>query len=110
MRNIFHRIKRSIRFFFQRMFRGFDDSETWNMDLTFYKWLLPRIRRFIKVTNGYPITYKNMSQWKKEVNKRTKQLERIIARADDWESAIKVEKDMYEFNQWFAKNLKNLWW
>ena len=34
-------MKRRIKWFFQRRFRGFDDRETWNVDETFYKWLLP---------------------------------------------------------------------
>lgn len=39
-------VKRSIKFWWQRRTRGFDDSETWSLDNTLAKWLVPRLRRF----------------------------------------------------------------
>ena len=38
----------------QRLERGFDDTETWNMDFTVSRFIAPRLRRFIEVNNGYP--------------------------------------------------------
>ncbi len=42
-------LKRSIRFFFQRRIRGWDDSETWNLDHSFAKLILPRLLRFKQI-------------------------------------------------------------
>ena len=46
-----------VRFFWQRLTRGFDDSETWDMDSTFYKWFLPRLKRYKELSIGYPTEY-----------------------------------------------------
>lgn len=35
-------IKRIMKFFYQRITRGWDDSETWDLDTEFYKWIYPR--------------------------------------------------------------------
>jgi len=37
-------IKYHIQFFFQRMFRGWDDHETWDFDVTFAKFVIPLIK------------------------------------------------------------------
>ena len=39
-------IKRSIRFWWQRRTRGWDNSETWAIDYSFYKWITPRLKEF----------------------------------------------------------------
>ena len=132
-----YRIWRQIRFFFQRVFRGWDDSETWSLDISFYEWLLPRFKRFIELTNGYPEEYGSFEEWREELTKRLKQLERIIENSDiDYEfddlsyipekeldklwanehlplSAINVIAYGYmaqDFHQWFADNINKLWW
>jgi hypothetical protein len=45
----------------QRLERGFDDTEVWNLDGTFAKFVLPRLKRFKEVNRGYPadITYED---------------------------------------------------
>ena len=48
------RLRRSIKFFFQRLFRGFDDSIAWNFDYEFGKWAYPRFKRFREMHHGYP--------------------------------------------------------
>lgn len=107
MRDLFL-LKRSIRFFFQRLFRGWDDSETWSLDYQFYKWLLPRLKRFRELTFAYPGTdeYPTLESWQKELDKRCKQLELLIY--DDWKC---YDDGTYEdFFNWFAKNCGHLWW
>jgi hypothetical protein len=32
-----------------RIDRGFDDSETWSLDLTFANFMIPRLKRFIEI-------------------------------------------------------------
>ena len=41
--------------FWQRMTRGWDDSELWSLDYTMAHWLLPRLREFKKQCHGMPI-------------------------------------------------------
>lgn len=48
------RIIREIKFFFQRIFRGWDDSECWNLDHTFAGWIIPRLEILKKNKHGVP--------------------------------------------------------
>ena len=38
----------------QRLSRGFDDTETWHLDKTLALFLIPRLKRFLEVNNGFP--------------------------------------------------------
>lgn len=42
-------VRRSIRFFIQRRTRGWDDSDTWSLDITVARFLAPRLRRFMEL-------------------------------------------------------------
>jgi hypothetical protein len=44
-------IKREIKFFWQRLTRGFDDSVTWNLDITVAKFMLPRFKLYREAHN-----------------------------------------------------------
>jgi hypothetical protein len=123
------KIKRSIVYFLQRIVFGFDDRETWNLDVSFYLWLYPRLERFTAVVNGYPNSYSTYEDWILELTRRTNQLKQIIE-SDEFEftdhSYLKKEdrKKKYtefdnarayyacieDFNKWFAENINNLWW
>lgn len=123
----------------QRLFWGFDDSETWALDSTFYRWLYPRLKRFIKVMQAYPTEYKSFENWKKTLTTKLLQLEDIITKDelefDDWSyiptqelkelkakekqnktdltitiNQIAYHYSVVNFNEWFAKNINNLWW
>lgn len=101
-------LKRKIKFFFQRVIRGWDDSETWSLDYEFYKWLLPRLKRFEELTIAYPGTekYPTLESWKKEIKNRCRQLELLIK--DDWKC---FDDGTYEdFHKWFAEEAGWLWW
>jgi len=38
----------------QRDQNGFDDTETWHLDKTLALFLIPRLKRYIQVNNGFP--------------------------------------------------------
>ena len=38
----------------QRDDRGFDDTETWHLDKSLTLFLIPRLKRFIELNNGFP--------------------------------------------------------
>ena len=127
-------IYRMIKFFFQRRIRGFDDSETWDLDTQFYKWIYPRLKRFTQISMAYPISYDNSEDWRKELNKRVNQLEVILNTNEfeynNWIHIPKKELDelkkkncakstinsvafeylIKDFNKWFAENVGQLWW
>lgn len=130
----FYRLKRLC----QRICWGFSDADTWSLDNTFYKWLYPRLKRFAKVAKAYPMNYNSFEEWKEELNKRVKQLDQILHvdefDFDDWSyiptneledikeklkndgswkmtvNAMAFEKMNNDFNEWFGKNVNQLWW
>lgn len=108
MRKQLHLYFRAIRFFFQRLFRGWDDSQTWSLDVEFYKWLRPRLKRFGELTIAYPGNekYPTLKSWQMEINKRVSQLDHLIKEDDEC-----FENKMHEdFHKWFAKECGWLWW
>lgn len=46
--------KRYKKFRKQRKKRGWDDTETWNLDHSIAEFLVPRLKRFKKLNNGFP--------------------------------------------------------
>lgn len=108
--SIYNNIKPSaiyikIRFFMQRRIRGFDDSETWALDDTFYQWILPRLKRFKELNSCYPDN-KTFESWNEELAINIARLERI---SDDVYSHESYD-DIVEFNKWFCENVNHLWW
>lgn len=45
---------RWVRFFYQRRTRGFDDSETWALDTSLSRLIVPRLKRFKELLDGHP--------------------------------------------------------
>jgi len=54
--------KRCVRWFFQRLFRGFDDRVTWNLCNEMVSWLLPRLIRLRDLTIAHPPNLKE-EEW-----------------------------------------------
>ena len=121
---------RRIRFFWQRHTRGFDDSETWDLDYTFVQWLLPRLKRFSEVVCCYPGTkeYPTFESWETELKHRVEQLELIVeyffTEYDfpdiSWttldnpnKGAVSMDafdKCYEDFMKWFVEWHRHLWW
>ena len=121
-------MKYKIKRFFQRLFRGWDDSETWDIYYNFLVWLQPRLERFIKLTNGYPMHYNSYDEWISELKKRNKQLKLVIEyyydeykfpdtsysdKKDDDIAYVKIDS-YYKFQtdllKWLSENINHLWW
>jgi hypothetical protein len=115
--------KRYKKFKKQRKKRGWDDSETWNLYTVVGKFLVPRLRRFAKLTFGYPPQL-TMEQWVSIVNEiadgfealdkidnmysleEYKGLSADRLRKEEKKLYKKVEKSLKLFKQYFF----NLWW
>jgi len=52
-------IKRSIKHWYQRRTRGWDDSDTWSLDNTLAKMIHPRLKRFRELTVTFPCCLAN---------------------------------------------------
>jgi hypothetical protein len=94
----------------QRLKRGFDDTETWNLDKTIAMFIVSRLKRFKKVTDCYPNSYESLRGWKMAIQKMIDGFE-LWATKDTWsrldkEKLAKVDKAL----EIFAKEFKSLWW
>jgi hypothetical protein len=47
-------IQGEIRRFYQRLTRGWDESDWWSLDYSFIKWITPRLKELRKNIKGYP--------------------------------------------------------
>ena len=53
----------------QRVERGFDSTELWNLYYTFALFILPRLVEFRKVANAYPHDFETFEEWAKIIDK-----------------------------------------
>lgn len=90
---------RQMKFYHQRIERGFDETELWNLDATILKFILPRLKEFKETTCGYPNGFSNLKEW-------TECIQKMI---DSIESIIKDEDPQYEGWELFKQYFFNLW-
>lgn len=104
-------IRRAIKFWWQRRTRGWDDSETWSLDMTLCKWLLPRLQRFRELSIGYPYPLESQAEWEDVLDKMILAI-KLIAEQDenpDWQSEVsrdEIERGLDLFRKYFL----GLWW
>ena len=91
----------------QREEQGFDDTETWHLDRTFAQFMIPRIKRFIQVNNGFPNgeTYESYIEKLKFV---VKSFEEYYS-DDNIETSLEIEKERLENAKQALDILLKLW-
>lgn len=101
--------KRRKKFMKQIKKRGFDDTETWNMDFTISSFILPRLKRFKKINNGYPseLTEK---EWNKIIDKMILSLEIKLDDDTVWETDKEKTNQLNEGFDLLRKYFIGLWW
>lgn len=88
----------------QRLERGFDDTETWNLDSTIAAFIVPRLKRFKEINTGYPPELTE-EQWDEILDKMIKFFEFA---SDDSKF---LEENIYEEGfDLFHKYFHSLWW
>ena len=111
---------RSIRHFFQRIFFGFSDDETWGLYHTIAVHLLPRLERFKELTIAHP-TDLSSEEWDEQLNIMIFALRHILYEENESED---LEKKLLSFDQhkniWYeireeglrkiGNRFMNLWW
>jgi hypothetical protein len=102
---------RAIRFFFQRRIRGWDDSETWNLDYTIANFIVTRLKRYKELNNGIPPDL-NEQQWDDILDKMIASFElRCYDYREDFENASEErEAIITEGLNLFSKHFEDLWW
>ncbi len=129
------RLRLSLNWFRAIWFRirnGWDSSDTWSLDYTISKFILPRLKRFKEVNDGIPneISKKyrdpnrkvseNMrlasEEWNKKLDKMILAFQRIIDEDEDfhdwkdkkyWNEQEKIKEDGLKL---FAEYFQDLWW
>ena len=99
--------KRDKEFAKQRKTRGWDDSETWSLDNTIAKFVLPRLKRFKEVNGGTPFNL-TAKEWNKILDQMIKAFE-IYARGA-WDMKDKEVKIAEKGMMLFSKHFGELWW
>jgi len=114
MKNMWQRItliKRSIKFYLQRKKRGWDDGDTWSLDLTIAEFILPRLKRFREVTCGYPGDLSE-EKWDKILSQMIEAFEIVVIEQgppiepSTSEKSKKVRRGLDLFRDYYF----GLWW
>ena len=102
------KLPRPFRILWQRIIRGWDDSDTWSLDIPIARFVLPRLRRFKELNNGYPplLTEKT---WDETIDKMIVAMELVVKNDED----VLTKHDwevMAEGLRLFGENMAHLWW
>lgn len=101
-------LKRDVRFLYQRLTRGWDDGDTFSLDYSLAKIILPRLKRFREITIGVPSDM--------EADSWTRELDKMIAAFEFAGSEARWLAKPEEFDkhqeglELFAKHYFSLWW
>ena len=96
--------KREFVYYWQRLTRGWDDSELWNLDNTISEFVLPRLKRFKAYQDCHP-SYMTEEEWDQNLDKM------ILAFENNLEDFPTKEQDKQaeEGLALFAKYYVHLW-
>lgn len=104
------KLPRRIKHLIQRLRYGFDDSDTWSLDMTMAKWLVPRLKRFQKLSIGVPEFEMTQVEWSTILYKMIVAFELIANQyeADEplWHNDPRVEEGLNLFRKYYL----SLWW
>ena len=90
-------------------------KETWNLDITFAKLALPRMKAFRKYVNGYPdFAFDSMDEWYAAIDKMIIAFDLIASEKRfeimTEEERIQLDKVLDEGLDLFRKYYFHLWW
>lgn len=112
---MFHRfwfkLKRKVRYFLQRKFRGFDDSELWSLDITFANWAIPRLEQYNNINCGFPPNT-TLEQFQNIINEILYGLELFRRRIEDCDNLYEETLIILEFEhstKLFAEYIREIW-
>lgn len=93
---------------------GFSDAETWGLDSVIVEFVLPRLKRFKEIHNGFPGGGDMTEQkWEEILDKMIFAFE-FYSMKDDWsENKPGFDLDYQNYEEGmrlFAKWLPHLWW
>jgi hypothetical protein len=101
--------KRSIKFLWQRLTRGWDDSITWNLDARLAEHIVPRLKRFKEVNIAYPMDL-SWEEWQIVLDKMIFALEWLSTDCVERDESANTYDRVIEGTNLFGKYLPHLWW
>lgn len=103
-------LKRTIKHAWQRATRGFDDSETWNLDYQISDFILPRLQRFKEIAQAYPSCFDSIEQWHEQLDKMILAFKMMTDEDNDFQFDEQAEEIIQEGLAAFTKYYRGLWW
>lgn len=101
-------IHKMIKFGFQRMFRGYDDSAYWGLDDYLTDIILPVLKEYRGgVKEGYPAFFETPEEWDVIMDKMIDAFQ--IMKEDDYILDEEKEAKVREGLELFGKYFRNLW-
>lgn len=91
----------------QRMKRGFDDSETWSLDVTFASFMLPRLERFKEIDAE---VNKPNKKFNKDINNVIEALKLIVRDNGSRFFSDVEEKQVQTGLKTLSRVFLSLWW
>jgi len=94
---------------FKKMWKekGFEPTETWNLNSTLCRWIIPRLEYFIEVNYGFPANIE-FEEWKVILNKMLNAF-KLIVEYDCWDWTEEQDKEIQEGLDLFRQYFFNLW-
>lgn len=108
----------NVKWFFQRLIRGYSDDEVWNVNTAVLRYALPRIKHLRKITKSYPAllcdeakpTEDKLQEWYDILDKMILAIELEIK--DEYWFGHNADKEMVEVKEGmdlFHKYFDGLW-
>jgi hypothetical protein len=102
-------LKRSAKFFAQRIIRGWSDEETWSLDAPLGRLIAPRLRRYNELRNGHPCDMTE-EEWNATIQKMVDAFEWYGSDERYADNEFEMLAKHQEGINLFAKHYNNLWW
>jgi len=94
-------VGRHLKYFYQRVTRGFSDKECWDLDRTIAKYIIPRLKVLKNLDSSHPIEFNSAREWNKAIDKMIWSFEFVLT---DYGSS---EYDFKNTQKWkFKQSLK----
>ena len=107
IRQLPKKLKRLFRFSYQKQKRGFSDKDTWNLDVTFARFIVPRLIRFKEMNHGFPADLTDDS-WNSILDDMIYSFESITKEFDH--NFVPDNDRIQKGLDLFAKYYRGLWW
>lgn len=100
---------------FQRMFRGYDDTDLWNLDVSISKRIVRMLKDFKKVTQGYPACLDSFEEWMEILDKmiycfdfHENHFDELYELSEEeYKKKLKLADEGFDL---FKKYYQDLWW